>query len=87
MRNVRQLVRKIDEESSLVKNMRGIDQIDRQTQRAFDKSIIALRIALNTLGSIIGDIQDNWIIFEILMQHKNMLHSQIDILIKQKRKI
>jgi len=94
LRNVRELVRGIeigsysDNDSlySITANPQ-IDQIDRQTLRSFDKSIIALRIAMNTLGGIIGNVQDNWIIYEILMQHKNMLHSQIDLLIKQKRKI
>jgi ParB family transcriptional regulator, chromosome partitioning protein len=32
-------------------------------------------------------IEDNWIVYEILMQHKNMLHTQIDLLIKEKRKL
>ena len=94
LRNVRELVKRIDRESysdnnslsSVITNAR-IEEIDRQTLRSFDKSIIALRIAMNTLGGVIGDVQDNWIIYEILMQHKNMLHSQIDLLIKQKRKI
>jgi ParB family transcriptional regulator, chromosome partitioning protein len=94
LRNVRELVKRIDRESysdgnSLYSKQTNpkIDQLDRQTLRSFDKSIIALRIAMNALGGIIGDVQDNWIIYEILMQHKNMLHSQIDLLIKQKRKI
>lgn len=91
LRNVRELVKEIDKESVSENNSLylapRIDQIDRQTMRSFDKSIIALRIAMNTLGGVIGEVQDNWIIYEILMQHKNMLHSQIDLLIKQKRKI
>jgi ParB family transcriptional regulator, chromosome partitioning protein len=61
--------------------------IDRMTQKSFDKSIVALRVAMNTLSVIIENIEDNWIINEILMQHKNMLHSQIDLLIKEKRKL
>jgi len=32
-------------------------------------------------------MEDNWIIYEILMQHKMMLHSQIDVLIKEKKKL
>jgi ParB family transcriptional regulator, chromosome partitioning protein len=94
LRNVRELVKRNDRVSysddnslhSVITNPR-IEEIDRLTLRSFDKSIIALRIAMNTLGGVIGDVQDNWIIYEILMQHKSMLHSQIDLLIKQKRKI
>jgi ParB family transcriptional regulator, chromosome partitioning protein len=58
----------------------------KKAQASFDKSIIALRIALNKLGSIIQENDDSWLVHEVLMQHKNMIHSQIDLLIKHKRK-
>lgn len=61
--------------------------IDRMTQKSFDKSIVALRVAMNTLSTIMEYIEDNWIVYETLMQHKNMLHTQIDLLIKEKRKL
>jgi ParB family chromosome partitioning protein len=54
--------------------------------KTFDKSIIALRIAMSKLAMIIENIEDNWVLYEILMQHKNMLHAQIDLLIKEKKK-
>lgn len=62
-------------------------ELDERTQKAFDKAIITLRIAQNKLASIIEDIEDNWLIYEILMQHKNQINSQIDTLIKEKKKI
>ena len=61
--------------------------IDAQAQRAFDKSITALKIAINRIASVIEGVEDNWIIYEILMQHKNMLNAQIDILLKQKKRL
>jgi ParB family transcriptional regulator, chromosome partitioning protein len=61
--------------------------VDRLTQKSFDKSIVTIRFAMNTLSTIIEHIEDNWIVYEILMQHKNMLHAQIDLLIKEKRKL
>jgi ParB family chromosome partitioning protein len=64
-----------------------IKEIDERTQRSFDKSIIALRTAMNKLNTIIEQAQENWIIYEILLQHKNMLHKQIDILIREKIKL
>jgi ParB family transcriptional regulator, chromosome partitioning protein len=64
-----------------------IVDIDARTQKSFDKAIIAVRVAMNKLAYIIEDVEDNWAVYEILMQHKNMLHSQIDILIKEKKKI
>jgi ParB family transcriptional regulator, chromosome partitioning protein len=42
---------------------------------------------MNTLSTIMECIEDNWIVYETLMQHKNMLHTQIDPLIKEKRKL
>ena len=61
--------------------------IDNKVHRSFDKSIIALKVALNKIGGIISEIEDNWIAREILMQHKNVLHGQIDLLLKEKRKL
>jgi ParB family transcriptional regulator, chromosome partitioning protein len=39
------------------------------------------------LCAIIQEAEENWIVYEILMQHKNILHSQVDILIKEKMKL
>ena len=56
-------------------------------QRSFDKTIITLRIAMNRIGNIINEVDDDWIIHEPLMQHKRRLHEQIDVLIKQRKKM
>ena len=63
-----------------------IIDIDAKTQKSFDKAIIAIRVAMNKLASVIEDV-DNWTVYEMLLQHKNMLHNQIDILYKEKKKI
>jgi ParB family transcriptional regulator, chromosome partitioning protein len=63
-----------------------IIDIDTKTQKSFDKAIIAIRVAMNKLASVIEDV-DNWTAYEMLLQHKNMLHNQIDILYKEKKKI
>jgi ParB family transcriptional regulator, chromosome partitioning protein len=55
-------------------------------RRTFDKIIISLRLLIKKLTTIIENIQDKWIFYDILMQHKHMLDQQIDLLIKQKRK-
>jgi hypothetical protein len=72
-----------DNFSSLYEN----DYIDRIkiAERSFDKSITA--IAMNSLSEIINGVEHDWIIHEILMQHRNMLHSQIHLLLKEKRKL
>ena len=54
--------------------------------KLFDKSIIALRIAIKKIGSLAETIEDDWIVYDILLQHKNMLNSQIDLLVKEKRR-
>lgn len=64
-----------------------IIDIDLKTQRSFDKSITALRIAMNKIANIIEGIEDNWIVYETLIHHKNMLNNQIDLLVKEKKKL
>ncbi|MGD1838668.1 MAG: ParB/RepB/Spo0J family partition protein [Nitrososphaeraceae archaeon] len=64
-----------------------IIDIDTKTQKSFDKAIVTLKVAMNKLAAIINETEDNWMIYEILMQHKHMLHYQIDILYKEKKKI
>jgi ParB family chromosome partitioning protein len=54
--------------------------------RIFDKIIISLRILIKNLVTIIENAEDKWILYEILMQHKHILHQQVDLLIKEKRK-
>lgn len=64
-----------------------IADLDRDAQKSYDKAIIAVRAAMNKMISIMDNIEDNWIIYEMLRQHKETLHSLIDLLIKEKRKI
>ncbi len=54
--------------------------------RSFERTIISIKIAMNRIASIIDDAEDDWILYEMLMQHKRRLHEQIDILIKQRKK-
>jgi ParB family transcriptional regulator, chromosome partitioning protein len=56
-------------------------------ERTFDRGIVILKMAMHRLANIIESVDENWIIYEILMQHKNMLNSQIDLLIKEKKKL
>jgi ParB family chromosome partitioning protein len=54
--------------------------------KIFDKMIISLRLLIKRLATIIEAVDDKWIFYDILMQHKHILHEQIDLLIKEKRK-
>ncbi len=62
------------------------EQENEKTLKAFDNSIISLRIAMNRIASITEKIEDRWIIREILMNHKNAISSQIDLLIRERKK-
>jgi ParB family transcriptional regulator, chromosome partitioning protein len=64
-----------------------INDLDNRTQRAFDKSITVMRVAMHKLTDIMENMEDNWIVYETLRNHRNILHERIDLLIKQKRKI
>ena len=54
--------------------------------KSFDKAIIALRISIRKLATIIESLDDKRMFYDILMEHKNVLHQQIDLLIKEKKK-
>lgn len=45
-----------------------------------------MRIVLNKLILNLEKIEDNWTLYEILMNYKNALHSQIDLLIRERKK-
>ncbi len=57
-----------------------------KVHKIFDKMIISLKLLIKRLATIIEAVDDKWIFYDILMQHKILLHQQIDLLIKQKRK-
>jgi ParB family chromosome partitioning protein len=62
------------------------DRIQETICKSFDKSIIALRISMRTLSTVIENIEDYWIFYDIFMEHRNMLSAQIDLLIKEKKR-
>ncbi len=90
VRKVRQIVEDLEKDVKHSSNFtlsKSDDKHNSQTQRSLDKSIIVLRIALNRIAMIIEDVKDDyWVTGEILLQHKNVLHGQIDILMKERRK-
>jgi ParB family chromosome partitioning protein len=88
-REARILAKEFKDSSNFDENasIATIAEIYEKTQRSFDKSIIALKIAMNKLSAIIEQTEDDWIVYEILMEHKAMLSAQIDLLIKEKKKL
>jgi len=54
--------------------------------RIFDKMINSIRLLIKKLATIIETVEDKWIFYDTFMQHKHILHEQIDLLIKERRK-
>ena len=63
-----------------------IEDKQKRILQVFDRSIITLREAVNKLATNIEIIHDEWIVFETLMHHKNIINSQIDLLIRERKK-
>ena len=59
---------------------------DKKILRTFDKAILTLRLASLKLADLIASIEEDWI-HEIFIQHKLLLDSQIDVFIKEKKKL
>ena len=56
-------------------------------QKPIEKTILILRLTMNKMGAVIDGIEDDcWPVKEILLQHKNALHKEIDTLLKEKKK-
>jgi ParB family transcriptional regulator, chromosome partitioning protein len=62
-------------------------KIEENTQRLFNKMIILLKNTSRHMTPIIEDSEEDWIIYNTFMQHKKVIDNQIDILIKEKKKI
>jgi ParB family chromosome partitioning protein len=90
LRKTRRILKEIDHGKNMDYNSyhmsESSERIDR-FKRAFNKIIITLRIAMNNIGDITNGFEHDWVVYEILMQHKNLLHTQIDIMIKEKKKV
>lgn len=76
-----------DEIDDLKSSSTNIEDIDKMTKRIFDKSLLILKIASYKLGVLVPSIEDNWIIYELLMQNKQIIDKQINILFKEKKKL
>lgn len=88
-RTVRNLVKELNKNNNLdydlLNHFSENSEYDK-IRKVFDKIIISLRIVNKKLATMTEAVEDNWILYDTLMRHKHMLHEQIDILIKEKRK-
>ena len=91
LRKVRELIKKnnriiADSDSLPIGRYDNITYSKDRILKSVDKSIITLRIAAKKMGSIMEGVEDDWIMYGILLNQRNVLISQIDQLIKQKMK-
>ena len=91
LRKVRELIKKnnsivADSDSLSFGPYDNISYSKDRILKSVDKSIITLRIAVKKMGSIMEGVEDDWILYNILLYQRNVVISQIDQLIKQKRK-
>jgi ParB family transcriptional regulator, chromosome partitioning protein len=86
IKNIRKMAKEMDNDD--VDTEFGSEYVNPNSKvdKSFDKTIVALRIAMNRIALIINDVEDDWVIHEILMQHKRRINEQIDLLIKEKKK-
>jgi ParB family chromosome partitioning protein len=67
---------------------KDIVHIDEKTlQRLFNKMVILLKNTSRNMIPIIEDSEENWLVYTTFMQHKKAIDTQIDTLIKEKKKI
>ena len=94
-RRVHQLVNVRNEiiptEGSMLKydipEINSVVDLDRKTHRLFDKAILIFKVARLRITELIHMTENDWVIYESMMQHKRMLDDQIDLLIKEKKKM
>ena len=75
-RRLRLLRRELESRSSGERNLDltplQLGQIDDIMQRTFDKSIGIMRNALIQFDEVISTAEDNWIVYELLMEHRRV---------------
>lgn len=95
MRNVRSIVIAHNESGltdvvdKMVSDKEGTINYEESSKVAvlFDRAITSLRLSLVNIGKLIDDIGDEgWIVREVLLQHRNQIHAEIDTLIRQKKR-
>ena len=87
-RTVRKLVKELGNKNSDDHSLYHFTDRSEQDMicKTFDNIIISIKLLIKKLVAIIETVEDKWIFYDILMQHKHRLHEQIDLLIKERRK-
>lgn len=67
------------------RDTRRIEQ--RRIERPLNKSILILRIAMARIVRLVDESEDNWLVHECMMEEKNVLHNEIDAMLKRKKRL
>ncbi|MGC8555842.1 MAG: ParB/RepB/Spo0J family partition protein [Conexivisphaera sp.] len=59
----------------------------RVLERVMNRCVTALKMALVNLDDAIEDVKDDWLVYEMLMEHRSRLHAQIDDMIKLRKRL
>jgi ParB family transcriptional regulator, chromosome partitioning protein len=87
-KKIRKIIKKIKNNEDVTETcVQSVTTDDVSSQKAFDRTITILKIAMYRIGNIVNELDNDWIIHEILVQHQRRIHEQIDVLIKQRKKI
>ncbi|MFQ6134363.1 MAG: ParB/RepB/Spo0J family partition protein [Nitrososphaerales archaeon] len=95
--DVRNLVRDVRDEEDIADYSSFVDSIpysysalerqQRITDRALAKSIAALRVALHRIDDSIDLLEEEWVIRELLFEHRKAVHSHIDALLNLRKRL
>lgn len=58
-----------------------------EIKKYFDKLIISLRFCSRDAAGLIEEAEKKWVLRELLIQHRNMITDQINLLIRQRNKV
>lgn len=88
-KDVRRIVQDLHQlnTTNVGRDQQGSPRDTRRIERPLNKSILILRIAMGRVGQLIEESEDNWIVHECMMEEKNVLHNQIDAMLKRKKRL
>jgi ParB family chromosome partitioning protein len=59
----------------------------RRTERGLKQCILSLKVSMGVFDQAIGRLDDSWIVKEMLVQQRQALHEQIDVLLQMRTKM
>jgi len=75
------------QEDTLGKTWKAQNDNQRFVARCIDQTVSALRLALVRMDTVLEKLESEWLEREMLMQYRISLHTQLDSLIRLKKKI